>query len=554
MIPLLRALVRFGVLGLLVAMPLLRAAEWQWSVPMGNGRAFLWIPPTCERVRGVVMAQNNMIEPGILEHPRFRQTLAELGFAEVFIAPPFDNVFRFDQGAGERFDAMMRALADVSGYDEVAWAPVVPMGHSACASFPWNFAAWNPARTLAILSVKGDAPQTDLTGSGKPNPEWGSRTIDGIPGLMVMSEYEWWDARLTPALRFRAAHPKAPIALWADVGHGHFDATDSLIDFLALFRRKAADARLPVTAGVAAGASSTIALRPVDPAQGWLIDRWRGEQPPRAAAAPAADYRGDRTEAFWCFDAEMANATERSYARSRGKRIQQVDFRRGDRFAPISTTHAGVELSAEIAADGVTFQLGAGFIVPLPPKPPVAAKDKAPPPRVITPLAAISGSHAPGPVQIVPIAGPVVQSGPGTYRVHLNRYGPTTHGRARDIWMLAIHPGDAEFKPTVQQALIHIPVRDSGAEQRLQFAPISNQHVGKGEVRLDASSDAGLPVGFYVREGPAEVVEGRVRFTAIPPRAKWPIRVSVVAFQTGHDSSPSVREADAVERTFMIEP
>jgi hypothetical protein len=63
-----------------------------------------------------------------------------------------------------------------------------------------------------------------------------------------------------------------------------------------------------------------------------------------------------------------------------------------------------------------------------------------------------------------------------------------------------------------------------------------------------------LPVGFYVREGPAEVVEGRVRFTAIPPRAKWPIRVSVVAFQTGHDSSPSVREADAVERTFMIEP
>ena len=141
--------------------------------------------PDCSHVRAVVLGQNNMIEGGILEHSAMREALGRLGIAEVWVAPPFDRRFLFDQGAGERFDAMMRALADDSGYGELAFAPIVPLGHSACASYPWNFAAWNPARTLAILSVHGDAPQTDRTGSGKPNPDWGDRRIDGVPGLMV---------------------------------------------------------------------------------------------------------------------------------------------------------------------------------------------------------------------------------------------------------------------------------------------------------------------------------------------------------------------------------
>ena len=63
---------------------------------MGNGRAFLWIPPNCKQVRAVVVGQNNMIEQGILEHPIFRKTLADENIAEVFIAPPFDFVFQFD--------------------------------------------------------------------------------------------------------------------------------------------------------------------------------------------------------------------------------------------------------------------------------------------------------------------------------------------------------------------------------------------------------------------------------------------------------------------------
>lgn len=501
----------------------------------------------------MVVGQNNMLEQGILEHPHFRAALAAEGIAEVFIAPPFDNVFKFDQGAGERFDAMLRALATDSGYDELATAPVVPIGHSACASYPWNFAAWKPQRTLAVLSVKGDAPETNLTGSGKPNPAWGDRNIAGVPGLMVMSEYEWWDARLEPALAFRAAHPKAPIALLADVGHCHFDAFESLVDFLALFVRKAAAARLPGPT-LNAHPSTLEALRPVDPAGGWLVDRWRGDAPMRAPPAPYASYTGNRTEAFWCFDAEMARATENYYEASRGKQRQQVDFVQDGKLVPISTAHFGVQLAPKFDADGVAFHLDAAFIRPLPPRLPIAAKDKPPPVTSVTPEFAADGTHAAGPVTISRITGPVEKNGTNTFRIALGRALARDNPWANDIWLIASNPGDATYKGAVQQAVLKLPHHTVGADQHIAFAPMVDQKLGTASVTLHATSDAGLPVSFFVREGPVELNGDTLRLTAIPPRAKLPIRVTVVAWQFGRDAEPKVKAAEQVVRSFEIRP
>src|SRR4051812_18422403 len=87
--------------------PLAGAAEYQWSVPVqsvtseetnDHPRAFLWIPPDCQRVRAVIVGQHNMLEEGILEHPSMRRTLAELGMAAVWVSPAFDGNFRFDRG------------------------------------------------------------------------------------------------------------------------------------------------------------------------------------------------------------------------------------------------------------------------------------------------------------------------------------------------------------------------------------------------------------------------------------------------------------------------
>ena len=99
-------------------------------MPFGKGRAFLWIPPQCKQLRAVVVAQNNMIELGILEHAAFRKTLAEEGIAEVFIAPPFEFIFRFDKDAGERFNDVMEQLASACGQDSTrqVFRGILPRG------------------------------------------------------------------------------------------------------------------------------------------------------------------------------------------------------------------------------------------------------------------------------------------------------------------------------------------------------------------------------------------------------------------------------------------
>src|SRR5690606_32655944 len=160
-------------------------------------------------------------------------TMSELGFAILWISPGINQQWDLKDGCQKVLDEAIAALAETSGYSELKYIPIVPLGHSAMATFPWNFAAWNPKRTLAIISYHGDAPRTNLTGYGRENLEWGrDRNIDGIPGLVIQGEYEWWEARVNPALAFRMMYPQSCISFLADVGHGHFDVSDEVVDYM----------------------------------------------------------------------------------------------------------------------------------------------------------------------------------------------------------------------------------------------------------------------------------------------------------------------------------
>ena len=520
------------------------AAEWQWSVPMGKGRAFLWIPPQCKQLRAVVVAQNNMIEQGILEHPDFRKMLAEEGIGEVFIAPPFEFIFRFDKDAGERFNDVMKRLAEASGYSELNFAPVVPLGHSACASFPWNFAAWNPGRTLAVLSVHGDAPLTKYTGCGQPNPDWGNRTLDGVPGLMVMAEYEWGDSefgvdRLGPALNYRRQHPKAPIAMLAEPGNGHFNYSDELVNYLAMFVRKAAQERLPKKMS----ADQPLVLKPIDPAKGWLVERWHLNQPRQFKPAPVAKYQGDPTQAFWCFDKEMALATQNYMADQPGKLPQLLSVTDGQ--SPLENgCGEPVEPRFVPDADGVTFHLKTAFMDFVPTNGNAVRWAYS---AAGTKLGHASGG---GPIQLHKIVGPAIQTGTNTFQFAMNRVNSTEDRRNFDIWVWASHPGDAKYKSMVQQAMIRVPQNTEGREQKISFTEISDVKAGAKSLQLNATSDAGTKMYYYVLEGPAEVDGATLKFTLIPPRARFPVKVSVVAWQ--HGLPGKVQTAVPVTREFFL--
>jgi hypothetical protein len=542
------AMVRLGVV---VAVAGVHAADWQWSAEVeghagAKGRAFLWIPPECKRVRAVVFGQNNMLEEGVLEHAGFRRELGRLGIAELFIAPSFDtwqNATNND-AANARFNVLLETFAAQSGYDELEFAPIIPIGHSAMASFPWNFAAWNPERTLAILSLKGDAPQTGMTGNGRPNADWGVRKIDGIPGVMVMAEYEWVEGRLQPAMKFRAAHPNSPIAMLALPGRGHFDFDDELVDYLARFIRKAMQAR--IVKGSFERAAPDLA--PVDPSEGWLVPRWRQDQAPPAKAARFAQYAGDGNEAFWAFDREMARLTEKFNASQCCKEPQLLGFVQNGRTIPQTDTHYQVAVKFQPMHDGVTFKIATTFLDAVDAGSANCSRWTGLPAG--TPLRHARGG---GPIQVSRITGPAAQLAADTFALRFNRFSLPSDSRAGDIWLLARHPGDARFKSTVQQALITIPLRLSeGAGQRISFPRIADVKAGTKTVKLPATCDSGEKVYYFVREGPAEVAGDELRISKIPPRAKFPVRITVVAWQYGRNFEPKLKTAEPVERTFLI--
>ena len=244
----------------------------------GHSAHFLWIPPKCQRVRAVVVGQHNMLEEDILEHPDFRESMSDLGVAIVWIMPALDLPF-VPSRSGRQFNQMLKDLAAVSGYSQLAFAPISPIGHSAAASYPWNFAAWTPQRTLGILSIHGDAPETPIAGFGHQDVRWPDGAIDGVPGLMVMGEYEWIDGRLAPATVFHLKYPKAPIAVLAEPGEGHFFPCDDLVHFCAMFLRKCVEQRLPSDSD--APIDQPPELKPIDPEKGWLVQRWTLRQPAR---------------------------------------------------------------------------------------------------------------------------------------------------------------------------------------------------------------------------------------------------------------------------------
>ncbi|PTN10115.1 hypothetical protein [Mangrovibacterium marinum] len=525
----------------LMTLSSVQAAVYQWSVPLTgfispetneHPTAFLWIPENCTQVRAVVFGQHNMCEEPIFDHPVFRETMAELDFAIVWLSPGIDQQWDVKNGCQNLFDKMLEDLADVSGYSEINQAPVVPLGHSAMATFPWNFGAWNPDRTLAIISYHGDAPRTNLTGYGRENLEWGrNRNIDGIPALMVEGEYEWWEARVNPALAFRMMYPGSCISFLCDAGHGHFDVSDEVVDYLCLFLKKAAKYRLQEEQPL----DSTFHLNKLNPQDGWLAERWHPNQKKRAKAARFLNYKGDPHDAFWYFDKEMAGATEGYYARERGKREQYIGFmQNGGLLSFNESLHARTTGRFEPEADGLTFHLKAAFTDTL--------------------RSRSSNDHASGKPVIDRICGPVEKVNDSTFTVRFYRMGLNNSKRTGDIWLLAHHPGDNKYKSSVQQFNLHIPIKqEDGEEQTISFSPIPDQVEGVKELSLTASSSSGLPVYFYVKEGSAEVENGKLIFREIPPKARFPVKVTVVAWQYGRMTEPKIQSAVPAEQSFFIQ-
>jgi hypothetical protein len=528
-----------------------RGAVWQWSVPVksehpenGAARAWLWVPPDCKQVRGVVVAQHNMEEIAILENPKFRVSLAQMGFAEVWVAPFFDHLFRFNQGAGDTFNDLMDRLADESGYSGLKFVPVVPLGHSAAASWPYYFAAWNPGRTLCALSVSGQWPY--FRDKNFAPDIWGNRNIDFVPCLETMGEYEAANNWSREGLWERQQHPQMPLSMLANPGQGHFAPTDAKVEYLALYIKKAVEYRVPKNWD----AASPPELIPIDPTKtGWLVDKWRLNQKATAPAAPVGKYTGDPKQAFWFFDRELAEATEQYEAKYCGLKPQLIGYVQDGNIVPQRNEHLQVDLKFEPQADGLTFKLSGTFYDTVPGGSSRPADWSGLP--VGAPIGHATNGNA---ISIDRVCGPFEKISPDTFSVRFQKETLlVTNARNYELVFAATHPGDADYKPAVQQAHMFIPARNTtGADQHIFFPEIPNQKSSAKSLRLEATSDANVPVYYFVREGPAEIDGDELEFTEIPPATRFPVKITVVAWQYGRSSEPKLKTAEPVERSFYL--
>ena len=525
------------------------AQEWQWSIPVknakeGNGeaRAFLWVPPYCKLLKGVVMAQNNMEEQSILESPLFRRKMAELDFAEVWVSPSFDHLFRFNEGAGDIFNTMMNDLADSSGYAELKQVPLVPIGHSASASWPYYFAAWDPQRTLTAISVSGQWP---LFRDAVFAPDiWGDKNIDFVPCLETMGEYEAANTWSAEGLKERVEHPLMPLSMLACPAEGHFAASDKKIAYIALYIKKAVEYRLIKPATL----TTPALLKPINPTQaGWLVDKWRLNEKPIAKAAPVNKYKGNKAEAFWFFDDEMAKATEEYQSAERFKKAALLGYVQDGKIVPQKNTHQQVDLAFKPLQDGITFILKATFLDTVPSAHKRTSEWTGLPAG--SPVGHPPNSYA---IQIQRIAGPFEKINDSIFRLRLEK-GISSKAANYAFWFAAKHPGDMHYKPAVQQAqMLVVSSNSNGVAQHIIFDSVINQLASLKSIKLHAVSSASLPVQFYVKEGPAFIKDDTLVVDKIPVRSRYPVKITVVAWQYGRNTEPAIQTAKPVERSFYL--
>ena len=214
-------------------------------------------------------------------------------------------------------------------------------------------------------------------------------------------------------------------------------------------------------------------------------------------------------------------------------------------MAPQRNTHLQIDLKFLPAQDGITFHLRGEFYDTVGSGSPRLANWTGLPAG--SPLGHAAGG---GPVTIDWVAGPFTNA----CRASSSRSpGLDPNARQHVLTFIARHPGDTQYKPVVQQAQMTLPAKlTEGKEQHISFPGIADQRAGIKDLALHAKSDAGVPVYYYVLEGPARVEGNTLVFTAIPPKAKYPVRVTVVAWQYGRATEPRLQSAVPVINSFYL--
>jgi hypothetical protein len=477
------------------------------------------------------MAGMTLMEREMAKDGQIRQACADEQLALVFLKCGL---------SATDLQKVLDSLARISGYGELSSAPLLFIGHSAGGPQAKAQAIKMADRCFGLLQYRGGVP-----GGAESVPP-------GVPALMMIGQFdefggtmrdasgrETWEGGRDALAEFRAQHERHLASIVVEPGAGHFAWSDRNAAYLAMFIRKAAEARIPPAP--ASGARQANRLREIDHRGGWLTDltiKTAGEYEP----APFDDYQGDKAKTAWHFDEQMAKATVAYHAGGFGKKDQFIKWKdpcwvdAGARFFFTKLTWVGDGRTLEVHpvyADAYPEQHGGRG------------------PRWLK--AGKPVGHSSAPIQVRQVGGPVAVVGPNGLRLQYDGLAPAME-RSR-VTFMAYSAGDSDYRYTEQVGMMPRGFRGltKGKEQSIAFPLIGNIKANAGAVRLNATSDSGLPVEYYVAYGPAKIKADKLKVAELPARARFPIKVMVVAYQFGRGMEPLVRTATPVAQTIQIE-
>jgi hypothetical protein len=501
--------------------------------------AYLWIPENCKRLRGLLILCANVPEHMLVGHPAIREACASNDLGIIWCPGSF---FNFKAKSEINTDVaflqqLLDGLAKVSGYEEVATVPWLPMGESGHLLMVDALVEAAPARCIAGIWIKNchlpprnrETPAFVIYGSAQ---EWSQDKTD------IHTHWNDISGNYAGILNERKNHPNWPLSFVLDGGSGHFDCSERLTQLIARYVDLVARARL--------SDDGSASLKPIDIDKGFLA-----ELPvPGHEYHPASAYKETPEDARavpWFFDKAFAGEAQ-SIAGINWKADSQLPAfvdGNGNVFPytfngitwmnlnkkPNALADGTIPPMLESEPDGITFTVKGVMLDKVPANFTGAGE----------PLA-----QAPGAPTAEWLCGCVEPLGNGRFRMALDRNWPSP------IYVALRHPGTDAIRAVVQPGQIGRDGNDEGTPQKITFEKIPDIKAGTESLPLVATSDSGLPVRFFVAVGPAIVKDGKLVFTKIPPRTRFPVSVTVAAWQWGRYQEPKIKRAEIERQTFQI--
>jgi hypothetical protein len=519
--------------------------DWQWRTTVslidnkGNkytANPYLWIPPTCKKIKAVMVMSTAVIEQTMVEDPDIRAVCAKHNIAIMWSS---DQIYRDDVTITSQIEQILAAFARISGYDELNTIPWIPVGHSGT----------NPmARYITVNNTNRIA----VAISHKASPYFG--TVNTVPIVVTNGEFMEWDSYardLKANITLETTHRdvinarttnQQLVSYFFDPNTGHFDCSKPLLKNLALYLDGIFSLRFDAQGN----------MLPVTQDQGWVVELpvpgYSGFVPKKYNEATAIEKNRP-----WFPTQESAQA---AYD------LANISMTRTAQVAGFADAAGSYEIGWE---RGIMWPLpyswnadGSSIFVNSVPylKMPQGAYNKASSYTVGGPDYGLKFSffnkddifiNSGNPIDIEISSGNLKRIDNHNFE-YVPRFGTASY-------LVVRQPGNAVFRTSVQAGQFTYTKKVDGAENIITFAAIPNQSIlNLQPIQLAATSSSGLPVKYFVRNGPAHInVQNQLIIDkdSIPSRSKMPITIAVTAYQLG-TISPAVKTATEITHTFVV--